>query len=102
MSGEAGQPGRIAVFRESDLKICELCGHLNLDRNPECFVCGWHGRFEHSPEVIRAAVELAVRRYGRLELHYLTDPRTYRDAAPSPRRSRFVAWLLRVWHWLAG
>lgn len=94
--------GRVTVFRESDLKICELCGHLNLESNSECFICGWHGRFEHAPDVVRAAVELAVRRYGRLELQHLTDPRTYREPVPPRTRSRFREWLHRAWNWLCG
>jgi hypothetical protein len=102
MAREAGPQGRLTTYRETDLKICELCGWLNLDSNDECFVCGWHGRFEHNPEVIRAAMELAVRRYGRLELQYLTDPRTYRQPAPPTLRSRFCAWMARVLGWLRG
>ena len=102
MSREAGQQGQGGAleFRETDLKICELCGWLNLASNAECFVCGWHGRFEQDPEVIHAAVELAVRRYGRLELQHLTDPRTYRRPEPPTLRSRFTAWLNRLWRWV--
>ena len=102
MAREAGPQGRINTFRETDLKICELCGWLNLDTNEECFVCGWHGRFEHNPEVVRAAVELAVRRHGRLELQHLTDPRTYRQPDPPTLRTRFRAWLRKVFNWLRG
>ncbi len=80
--------GRTTLIRESDLKICELCGWLNLDSNEECFVCGWRGRFERDREVVHAAVELAVRRYGRLELQHLTDPRTYREPESLPLRAR--------------
>lgn len=94
--GEAGPQGRVATFRETDLKICELCGWLNLDSNPECFVCGWHGRFEHNSDQIRAAVEFNVRRYGRLELHHLTDPRTYRRPVPLTLLGRIRSWLNRL------
>src|SRR5579871_2790069 len=99
MPREAGQQGqgRTVAFSEADLKICELCGWLNLESNAECFVCGWHGRFERDPEVIHAAVELAVRRYGRLELQHLTDPRTYRPAPPLTLFSRFRMALKRLW-----
>ena len=104
MARETGQPGqgRTETFRETDLKICELCGWLNLTSNAECFVCGWHGRFEQDPEVVRAAVELTVRRYGRLELQHLTDPRHYQKPAPVTASSRFRAWLGRVWQWFCG
>lgn len=95
MAREAGQEGqgRTTLIRESDLKICELCGWLNLETNPECFVCGWHGRFERDREVIHAAVELAIRRYGRLELQHLTDPNTYREPAPLTWRDHLRFWV---------
>ncbi len=104
MAKEAGQQGhgRAVSFRESDLKICELCGWLNLGSNDECFVCGWHGSFERDPEVVHAAVELAVRRYGRLEIQHLTDPRTYRQPAPPKASSRLRQWLTRAWQWFCG
>ena len=99
MPREAGQQGqgRTTVFRESEMKICELCGWLNLETNTECFVCGWHGRFERDPEVVHAAVELAVRRYGRLELQHLTDPRTYRQPPTLRPFRRLSDWLYRMW-----
>lgn len=104
MAREAGsqRQGRDSAFHESELKICELCGWLNLETNAECFVCGWHGRFVHDPDVVHAAMELAVRRYGRLELQHLTDSRLYRQAAPPTWRSRFRAFARRIWSWLRG
>lgn len=104
MAKEAGQQGqgRTATVRETELKICDLCGWLNLESNTECFICGWHGHFERDPEVVHAAVELAIRRYGRLELQHLTDPRTYREPDPPTLKTRFHACLHRVWRWLAG
>ncbi len=103
-SREAGQPGQghAVPFRESDLKICELCGWLNLASNTECFVCGWHGRFDRDAEAIHAAVEIALRRYGRLELQHFTDPRTYRPTRPPSLRRRCGDWLRRAWAWLRG
>ena len=86
-TGQEGQ-GRTTLIRENELKICELCGWLNLEVNSECFVCGWHGRFERDREVVHAAVELAVRRYGRLELQHLTDLRTFREPIPLTWRDR--------------
>ncbi|MCS6774957.1 MAG: hypothetical protein RMJ43_08635 [Chloroherpetonaceae bacterium] len=92
-----GQKSEIAVS-VSELKICDLCGWLNLVSNKECFVCGWHGHFEHDPDVVRAAVELAVRRHGRLELQHLTDLRTYRSTPPTMRMRLLGFWRrVRVW-----
>jgi hypothetical protein len=103
-SREAGQPGpgHAIPFRETELKICELCGWLNLISNTECFVCSWHGHFDRDPQAVHAAVELALRRYGRLELQHFTDPRTYRQPHRLSPRQRFGVWLCRVWGWLRG
>lgn len=31
------------------LKRCPLCGTVNAKLNGECFVCRWHGSFDHNP-----------------------------------------------------
>lgn len=31
------------------LKCCPLCGAVNAMSNAECFVCRWHGEFDHDP-----------------------------------------------------
>src|SRR5581483_7922861 len=103
-SRETGQhgSGRAIPFRETDLKICDLCGWLNLASNTECFICGWHGRFERHPDAVHAAVELALRRYGRLELQHFTDPRTYRQPLAMTWPRRFWLWLKRLAARLSG
>ncbi len=85
-----------ANFQESELKICDLCGWLNLAVNSECFVCGWHGHFEEDPKLVRAAFELNVRRYGKLELHHLTDIRTHRATTTIPIKTRMHLWWKRL------
>lgn len=94
--------GRGIAFPETELKICDLCGWLNLESNPECFVCGWHGHFERDPEVVRAAVELTVRKHGRLELQHLTDMRSYRQPPPPSLKSRLFYWWRRLRAWLSA
>lgn len=32
---------------QSNLKRCPLCSALNARANADCFVCGWHGKFDH-------------------------------------------------------
>jgi hypothetical protein len=103
MAKEARQQGagRVSAIRESDLKVCDLCSHLNLNSNPECVVCGWRGHFEQSPEVVHAAVELA-RRHNRLELQHLADPHALPPPGPLPWRVRVRSWARRLWRWLCG
>ncbi len=96
MAKPTGQfnPNFLSSIPESSLKICDLCGHLNHETNESCFVCGWSGRFERSIETIRAAVDLTGRRYGRLEMHHITE------ANPSEILSRSVKFgpLLSLWN----
>lgn len=45
-----------------NLKRCPLCEALNSSRNNECFVCSWHGVFDHRPESIEEGlIELLLR-----------------------------------------
>ena len=103
MAKETGQQGfrRSGTFQEDELKICDLCGSLNLSSNRECFICGWSGRFERNQDVVHTAVEIAIQRYGRLELENLTDMQTY-CAKPPRFASRVRAWIARMWQWLSG
>ncbi len=34
---------------QTNLKRCPLCNALNAQANGDCFVCGWHGEFDHDP-----------------------------------------------------
>lgn len=93
------QPGHQSLIQETELKICDLCGGLNLESNEECFVCGWRGRFLRNSDMVRAAVDLTVRRFGRLELQHVTDTRRLANV---PRaRHLLPGWLRAFLRWLA-
>lgn len=96
MAKPTGQfnPNFLSSIPETSLKICDLCGHLNHESNTSCFVCGWSGQFERSLETIRAAVDLTGRRYGRLEMHHVTEI-NHSHAIPEPSK---VGPLLSFWH----
>ena len=50
-----GQHGETITQRRlpvENLKRCPLCGVLNALNNCECFVCRWHGGFDHDPNRI--------------------------------------------------
>ena len=102
MSKEAKLKGRFLPdsVSQNDLKICDLCGRLNLVANSSCFVCGWRGHFDDNPNSIETCIELAVRQNGRLELHHLTDPETYVPPVPPAFPNTFSSWLNRIWGWL--
>src|SRR5687767_14847641 len=60
------------------LKICDLCGALNLVSDTECVVCRWHGHFERRPEVARIALGLHRQRKS------ASDPRCNADGMTGP------------------
>jgi len=87
---------------ETDLKICDLCGSLNLNGNSECFVCGWHGRFETRSDIIRIAMDLLKRKHGELRVDLLTDGPVFHHGHATTVRGRIGQWLGRARHWLFG
>lgn len=103
MSNETGQQGfrQTGAFQEDELKICDLCGSLNLATNAHCYTCGWTGHFECRQSVVRTAVEIVIQRHGRIELQNLTDMQAYRESRPG-FFSRISAWFNCVWRWLSG
>ena len=55
MTGWHGQQELTTIKRRlpvENLKRCPLCGVLNAVQNCECFVCRWHGGFDHDPDRI--------------------------------------------------
>ena len=72
---ETGQ-GPYDLFQEADLKICDLCGALNLMQKRECLVCGWRGHFETRKEMIRTAIDVLRRQQGDVALEQLTESLT--------------------------
>jgi hypothetical protein len=76
-----GQTGD--VFQASDLKICDLCGSLNLAANCICCSCGWHGHFESRPNVVALAMEMVRMREGAIRLDHVADARSSLRPHPS-------------------
>jgi len=73
-----------------NLKCCPLCGVLNAVQNAECFVCRWHGAFDHDPVRIESClVELLDR------CPELADAMSEPDVLPMP-------WWERCREWIAG
>jgi hypothetical protein len=89
-------------FQAQDLKICDLCGSLNLAVNKECFVCGWRGKFDRRPEVVQIAMELMIQRQGKLELQNLTSPLVYHHSTCGTFWGRMRYITGRIFHWFFG
>jgi hypothetical protein len=90
------------VFAEGDLKLCDLCGALNLVSNPECFACGWHGHFNSQIELIQVAIDLHCREKGILSLADVTGGR---ELPPAEGKSLFgntARGIRRILRWMFG
>jgi hypothetical protein len=86
---ETDQSGTQA-YQASDLKICDLCGALNLAVNKECFICRWRGHFERRPEVVTLAMELLERKHGSLEPALISNSLSGYTSARPPLRTRIL------------
>lgn len=71
------------------LKVCTLCGTLNVVENEECFACRWHGVFETSPKMVQMRLtQLAIQCPDLIDLY---------DQAPVRYRSTAREWIARLW-----
>ncbi|MCX7798956.1 MAG: hypothetical protein N2109_01275 [Fimbriimonadales bacterium] len=52
----------VRTLAAEHLKRCPLCGALNAIPNGECFVCRWHGAFDHDAERIERSLNELVER----------------------------------------
>lgn len=41
---------------QAHLKLCPVCDSLNALSNDECFVCSWHGQFDHDAHRIEESL----------------------------------------------
>lgn len=44
------------------LKVCPVCGTLNVEDVQECFVCWWHGDFDSDPVHVQVRLRELVSR----------------------------------------
>lgn len=76
--GQAGhhEPARnvfTAAVGKNNVKICALCGTLNLKTNVECWTCRWHGEFDYDAEVIEMAWQRLVTLYEDVRVEHVTS-----------------------------
>lgn len=57
---------------QTDVKVCGLCGSLNLRSNAECFTCGWHGEFIEEASCVNAAWRSLEAEYGSLQREHVS------------------------------
>lgn len=65
---------------QTNLKRCPLCNALNAQANTDCFICGWHGGFDHDPFRIEESL---------IRLIYQSPDMEILDRAPKPLPGMF-------------
>ena len=94
----------ISPLSPKTVKLCELCGTLNLGLNKECWTCRWSGSFSRDPKTIALAWQRLETRYEEVRIEHVTGRRArplgdFGAARPAsaPRKVAlaFTAWWQR-------
>ena len=70
---ERRQPTKISP---KDVKLCELCGTLNLESNKECWTCRWHGGFSRDEKTVALAWQRLETLYEEVRIEHVTARRS--------------------------
>ena len=71
-------PGQIPpTLSRENVKICGLCGTLNLEQNKECWTCRWHGDFSYNDQTIALAWQRLETQYEEVRVEHVTARRTF-------------------------
>ena len=94
---------------EKDVKLCELCGALNYNRNSECYICGWRGAFSSDGALVHMAMNRLYDQFECVEMAHITGKKTSlladfgSDIRVNPRsKNRFAQWLENLWRALVA
>ena len=80
------------AYRDSEYKRvtldslmrCPLCGAVNSAANTQCFVCTWHGAFDHEPEIVEEGLAELIDNCPDFEELIIDRP------APAPTRGSLI------------
>jgi len=65
-----------APLSERTVKLCELCGTLNLETNKECWTCRWSGSFSQDTQTVSLAWKRLMTQYEEVRIEHVTGRRT--------------------------
>ena len=93
---------RSTKITQRNVKLCELCGTLNLEGNQECWTCRWHGDFSRDEQTIALAWQRLETLYEEVRLEHITARRTvplgdYGTVRPAKWPQRLSALLAARW-----
>ena len=64
-----------AKITRKTVKLCELCGTLNLNTNKECWTCRWQGSFSRNEQTIAYAWQRLETQYEEVRAEHVTARR---------------------------
>jgi len=68
---------RLPAISRKNVKLCNLCGSLNLDANKECWTCRWHGGFSRDEQTIALAWQRLETQYEEVRIEHVTARHTF-------------------------
>ena len=99
-------PGQISpTLSRKNVKLCELCGTLNLEQNKECWTCRWQGGFSRDERTIALAWQRLELQFEEVRIEHVTVRRTFQigdfgAARPASFPQRLVAAAASSWQHL--
>ena len=93
---------RLPNISPQNVKLCDLCGTLNLENNKECWACRWHGSFSRDEQIIDLAWQRLETLYEQVRVEHVTARRVVPvgDFGSARRRSlpqKALAGCLACW-----
>ena len=93
----------LSPLSPNTVKLCELCGTLNLDTNKECWTCSWYGGFSRDAKTIALAWQRLEVRYEGVRIEHVTGRRTrpvgdFGSVRPPSGPRKLASALTAWWH----
>ncbi|MGI4792089.1 MAG: hypothetical protein ACRYFS_24975 [Janthinobacterium lividum] len=87
---------------QKNVKLCELCGTLNLESNKECWTCRWYGSFSRDEQVISLAWQRLETLFEEVRAEHVTARRSlsvgdFGAARPVSLRHRIFSNIAAWW-----
>lgn len=91
-----------SAISQKNVKLCELCGTLNLLTNKECWTCRWRGSFSRHEQTIMLAWQRLESLYEEVRVEHVTARRSssvgdFGAAHPAPWPKRLAAGAAAWW-----
>lgn len=95
------------TLSRNHVKLCDLCGTLNLNANKECWTCRWHGGFSWNEHLIALAWQRLETQYEQVRVEHVTARHTlqigdFGTSRPASFPQRIAASAAASWQCFLG